>query len=307
MALHEIDREFLKQVGAEFAPCHLAFPLPQQHGIPIAAFLFSCGLQEEIGVVILNRLPEPGPKQRVDLVAIDAHWCDERLLKTMPLQSVRLIIEIVHLPFARDALDPVMSGETLDYHHGKHHKAYVDKVNGFLAEGKGDEANLVEVVRRAHQNGDKKMFNNAAQIWNHSFFWQCLAPADGQRPTGKLQQLIEEGFGGTDALLAKLKDESVNHFSNGWSWLVLNRDKLEVTSLHDADTPLVYDGMVPLLTLDLWEHAYYIDYRNERPRYAETVLGKIINWDFVAQNLDGQGAGRADQDPSGVTREVETA
>jgi Fe-Mn family superoxide dismutase len=215
--------------------------------------------------------------------------------------------QLPDLPFARDALDPVMSGETLDYHHGKHHKAYVDKVNGFLAEGKGDEANLVEVVRRAHQNGDKKMFNNAAQIWNHSFFWQCLAPADGQQPTGKLQQLIEEGFGGTDALLAKLKDESVNHFSNGWSWLVLNRDKLEVTSLHDADTPLVYEGMVPLLTLDLWEHAYYIDYRNERPRYAETVLGKIINWDFVAQNLDGQGAGRADQDPSGVTREVETA
>jgi Fe-Mn family superoxide dismutase len=214
--------------------------------------------------------------------------------------------QLPDLPFARDALDPVMSGETLDYHHGKHHKAYVDKVNGFLADGKAEEANLVELVRRAHQSGDKKLFNNAAQIWNHSFFWQCLAPAEGRQPSGKLQQLIEEGFGGTEALLAKLKDESVNHFSNGWSWLVLNRDKLEVTSLHDADTPLVYEGMVPLLTLDLWEHAYYIDYRNERPRYAETVLGKIINWDFVAENLDGQGAARADQEPASV-REVETA
>jgi len=215
--------------------------------------------------------------------------------------------QLPDLPFDRNALDPVMSGETLDYHHGKHHKAYVDKVNGFLADGKDEGTTLVELVRKAHQGGDKKMFNNAAQIWNHSFFWQCLAPAEGQQPTGKLKDLIEEGFGGTAALLAKLKDESVNHFSNGWSWLVLNRGKLEVTSLHDADTPIVYDGMQPLLTLDLWEHAYYIDYRNERPRYAETVLGKIINWDFVAQNLDGQGAGRADQDPSGVTREVETA
>ena len=208
--------------------------------------------------------------------------------------------QLPDLPFARDALDPVMSGETLDYHHGKHHKAYVDKVNGFLAEGKDGDTTLVELVRRAHQRGDKKMFNNAAQIWNHSFFWQCLAPADGQQPTGRLKELIEEGFGGTEALLAKLKDESVNHFSNGWSWLVLNRGKLEVTSLHDADTPIVYDGMQPLLTLDLWEHAYYIDYRNERPRYAETVLGKIINWDFVGQNLDGEGLSRADQEPSAV-------
>ena len=214
--------------------------------------------------------------------------------------------QLPDLPFARDALDPVMSGETLDYHHGKHHKAYVDKVNCFIAEGKAKETSLVELIRQAAQDGDKKLFNNAAQIWNHSFFWQCLAPAAGQQPSGKLKQLIEEGFGGTAALLAKLKDESVNHFSNGWSWLVLNRDKLEVTSLHDADTPLAYEGMVPLLTLDLWEHAYYIDYRNERPRYAETVLAKIINWDFVAKNLDGEGAGRADQEPAAV-RETEAA
>ena len=212
--------------------------------------------------------------------------------------------QLPELPFDRNALAPVMSGETLDYHHGKHHKAYVDKLNGFLAEGKAREANLVEVVRQAHQSGDKKVFNNAAQIWNHSFFWQCLAPADGQQPTGKLNDLIDEGFGGTEALLAKLKDESLNHFSNGWSWLVLNRGKLEVTSLHDADTPIVYDGMQPLLTLDLWEHAYYIDYRNERPRYAESVLGKIINWDFVAKNLDGDGLSRADQEPSRQTADA---
>jgi superoxide dismutase, Fe-Mn family len=122
-----------------------------------------------------------------------------------------------------------------------------------------------------------------------------------------LKALIEEEFGGTDALLKALKEEAVGHFSNGWAWLVLNRGKLEITSLHDADTPLVYDGMVPLLTLDLWEHAYYIDYRNERPRYAETVLSKIINWEFAGRNLDGEGASRADQEPGATARSPEMA
>ena len=209
------------------------------------------------------------------------------------------------LPFARDALQPVMSAETLDYHHGKHHKAYVDKVNKMVGEGGGGERSLIETVRAAREKGDKGLFNNSAQIWNHSFFWQCLAPAGGQSPDGKLKGLIEDGFGGTDALLKALKDEAVGHFSNGWAWLVLDRDKLAITSLHDADTPLVHDGMVPLLTLDLWEHAYYIDYRNERPRYADEVLAKIINWEFVGRNLDGEGAGRADQEPAASERAVE--
>ena len=213
--------------------------------------------------------------------------------------------QLPQLPFDRDALQPAMSAETLDYHYGKHHKAYVDKTNKLLAEGNAEEASLVEVVRMAAERGDQGLFNNSAQLWNHSFFWQCLAPSEGQQPSGKLKALIEEEFGGTDALLKGLKEEAVGHFSNGWAWLVLNRGKLEITSLHDADTPLVYDGMVPLLTLDLWEHAYYIDYRNERPRYAETVLSKIINWEFAGRNLDGEGASRADQEPS-VSREVET-
>ena len=208
--------------------------------------------------------------------------------------------QLPELPYSRDALQPVMSPETLDYHHGKHHKAYVDKVNGFLAESKQGELSLIEVIRTASQGGNKKLFNNAAQIWNHSFFWQCLAPAEGQQPQGKLKALIEDGFGGAEPLLKALKAEAVGHFSNGWAWLVLDRDKLAITSLHDADTPLVHDGMVPLLTLDLWEHAYYIDYRNERPRYADEVLAKIVNWEFVARNLDGEGAGRADQEPAAV-------
>ena len=215
--------------------------------------------------------------------------------------------QLPDLPYRRDALQPAMSAETLDYHHGKHHKAYVDKVNTLLAGRKDGEASLIEVVRAASERGDQGLFNSAAQHWNHSFFWQCLSPAEGQQPSGKLKALIEEGFGGTDALLKGLKEEAVGHFSNGWAWLVLNRGKLEITSLHDADTPLVYDGMTPLLTLDLWEHAYYIDYRNERPRYAEEVLGRIVNWEFVGRNLDGESAGRADQGPSATEREVEIA
>ena len=198
------------------------------------------------------------------------------------------------LPFAKDALGPHMSAETLDYHHGKHHKAYVDKTNGMLAEKGLTDASLIEVIKAAKEKGDKGLFNNSAQIWNHSFFWQCLAPAGSTRPSGRLRDLISESFGDEQAMLDKLATESVNHLASGWGWLVLNNGKLEVTSLHDADTPAVH-GLVPLLTIDVWEHAYYIDYRNERPKFVKSVLENIINWDFVAQNLDGKGLDRADQ------------
>ncbi|HEX8641305.1 MAG TPA: superoxide dismutase [Allosphingosinicella sp.] len=200
------------------------------------------------------------------------------------------------LPYARDALGDFMSAETLEFHHGKHHKAYVDKTNAMVGEHGLEAASLLEVVRAAREGGKQALFNNSAQLWNHSFFWQCLAPPQGQRPTGQLAVMIEDEFGSSDAMLAKLKAEALGHFSNGWAWLVLNRDKLEITSLHDADSPVVHDGMKPLLTLDVWEHAYYIDYRNDRGAFAEDVLGNVINWEFVAQNLDGDGAKRADQE-----------
>ncbi len=200
------------------------------------------------------------------------------------------------LPFASDALGDFMSAETLAYHHGKHHKAYVDKTNGMLGEKGLEGASLLEVIRAARERGDKGLFNNSAQIWNHSFYWQCLAPAQGQRPTGMLAEMIDEAFGSTEAMLDKLKSEAVGHFSNGWAWLVLDRDSLKITSLHDADTPVVHEGMKPLLTLDVWEHAYYIDYRNARPDFADKVLGNLVNWEFVAQNLDGKGYTRANQE-----------
>lgn len=198
------------------------------------------------------------------------------------------------LPYAKDALAPHMSAETFDFHHGKHHKAYVDKTNGMLGEKGLEGASLSAVIKAAKEKGDKGLFNNSAQIWNHSFFWKCLTP-DFAEPTGKLAEMIASDFGSTDALVEKIKTESANHFGSGWGWLVLNNGKLEVTSLHDADTPVVYDGMKPLLTIDVWEHAYYIDYRNARPGYLDAVTAKLINWEFVAQNLDGEGVSRADQ------------
>ena len=205
--------------------------------------------------------------------------------------------QLPELPYPKDALAPHMSAETLDFHWGKHHKAYVSKTNELIEQSSNlSGATLLDVVRDSKSSGNAKLFNNSAQLWNHSFFWQCLAPAEGQKPEGKLEHLINDAFGNAEALIQKLQEEAVNHFGSGWSWLVLDRGSLRVTSLHDADTPVAHEGMVPLFTLDVWEHAYYIDYRNERPRFASAVLSNIVNWDFVAQNLDGRGESRANQE-----------
>jgi Fe-Mn family superoxide dismutase len=206
-----------------------------------------------------------------------------------------MAFELPPLPFAKNALEPIISSETFDYHHGKHHKAYVDKTNELVAGTDLENASLLEVIRSAKQTGQQTLFNQSAQIWNHSFFWQCLAPAQERKPAGQLAEMIDQAFGSTDALLDALKKESLAHFSNGWSWLVLEGDRLKVTSLHDADTPVVYEGMKPLLTLDLWEHAYYVDYRNVRADFVDKVLRNVINWEFVEQNLDGRGEERANQ------------
>jgi Fe-Mn family superoxide dismutase len=206
-----------------------------------------------------------------------------------------MAFELPPLPFDRTAIEPHISAGTFDFHHGKHHKAYVDKVNGWIEEKGLAGRSLVEVVRLAREKGDKGLFNNAAQVWNHTFFWNCLAPT-GTRPSAKLQGLIESGFGSTANLLKALQDEAVSHFASGWAWLVLEGDKLKVTSYHDADTPIVHEGVKPLFTLDVWEHAYYIDYRNARPKFAEAVLENAVNWDFVSENLDGRGEARADQE-----------
>ena len=202
---------------------------------------------------------------------------------------------LAELPFETDSLGQFMSAETLDHHHGKHHRAYVDKVNAMLGDKGLAGADLTQVIRAAAEQGDRALFNNAGQIWNHNFFWRCLAPPDGRRPMGQLAELIEDSFGSTDSVLDALAAEAVGHFGSGWAWLVEDKGKLRIASLHDGDSPVAHEGMKPLLTIDVWEHAYYIDYRNRRPDFVRAVLDNLVDWEFVASNLDGGGIARADQ------------
>ncbi len=201
------------------------------------------------------------------------------------------------LPFETSALEPILSAESFDYHHGKHHKAYVDKLNGMLAEKGLEGRSLVEVIKLAKDQNDKAVSNNAGQIWNHDFFWQGLAPQGSTKPSAKLKQLIEAGFGDQEKLVEAMVKEAVGHFGSGWAWLVLAGDALKVLSVHDGETPLAIEGIKPLFTIDVWEHAYYIDYRNARPKFAEEVLGKVVNWDFVSANVEEDAVAKADQEP----------
>ena len=195
------------------------------------------------------------------------------------------------LPYSKDAFGDLISAETFDYHHGKHHNAYVTKANELVAADAALQGkSLVELIKSSKGG----LFNQVGQIWNHTFYWLGLSP-EKTAPSAELQAKIDEAFGSTDALIDKLKAEAVGHFASGWAALVLKGGKLEVTSYHDADTPAAYDDVKPLFILDVWEHAYYIDYRNARPDYAGKILANAINWDFVSQNLDGEGVSRADQ------------
>lgn len=195
------------------------------------------------------------------------------------------------LPYSSDELAPHMSLETVNIHYGKHHQAYVDKTNELVGPAGLTGRSLVDVIRLAKP---APLHNNASQVWNHSFFWQCLSP-DKQAPSGRLAALIASSFGSVQALIDAFTKTAVAHFGSGWIWLVLEDGAIKITALHDGDTPVAHDGMKPLFTLDVWEHAYYIDHRNARPDYVEAVLGNLVNWAFVATNLDGEGVARADQ------------
>ncbi|WP_370516002.1 superoxide dismutase [Novosphingobium sp. Gsoil 351] len=191
------------------------------------------------------------------------------------------------LPYADDALAPAISGETMQTHHGKHHKAYVDKTNEAAAKmGLGD-APLEEIIAAAKAKGEKAAFNNAAQAWNHGFYWHSLAPQGGE-PKGALAEAIERDFGSLAALSEELRKRGEQHFASGWVWLASANGKLSVEETHDGDT-LALGEIKPLLTIDVWEHAYYIDRKNERPKYLEAVVGGLLNWEFAAVNLAAQG------------------
>jgi len=191
-------------------------------------------------------------------------------------------ISLTPLPYAADALAPAISAATLEVHHGKHHKAYVDKTNAAIAGTALDNAPLEQIVREARA-GDRKLFNNAAQSWNHAFYWASLTP-EAVEPDGALLERIERDFGTLDALVARLAQQGADHFASGWVWLADADGRLDVVETHDADT-LADAATRPLLVIDLWEHAYYLDRKNLRPDYLKAVLGEVINWNFAAENL----------------------
>ena len=196
-----------------------------------------------------------------------------------------MAISLPELPFAKDALAPVISANTLDFHYGKHHKAYVDNLNKLIAGTDLEKKSLEEIIKIAAPDPAKAgIFNNAAQIWNHSFYWQCLKKSGGGAPTGAIAAKINSVWGSYDKFVEELKNAGATQFGSGWAWLILDGNQLKITKTANADTPLAH-GQKPLLTIDVWEHAYYLDYQNRRPDYIAAVIQNLISWDFVNANL----------------------
>lgn len=191
------------------------------------------------------------------------------------------MFELPQLPFEETALLPVINEETLDYHYGKHHKAYVDKLNALVPGTAFEGKSLEEIIKTAELGA---IFNNAAQVWNHTFYWNCLrAPREGNQPSGALLEAINQTFDSFENFLEQMGTAAVNNFGSGWTWLVKNAEgKLEILNTSNAGNPLT-QGLHPLLTIDVWEHAYYIQHRNARPAYVQSLFS-LINWDFVEKN-----------------------
>jgi superoxide dismutase, Fe-Mn family len=183
------------------------------------------------------------------------------------------------LPYAKDALAPYLSQETLEYHHDKHHNAYVTNLNGLIDGTDNAGKSLEEIILAA----EGPLFNNAAQVWNHTFYWSCMKPGGGGPSAGDLAKAIDSAFGSFDDFKKELTAAAVSQFGSGWAWLVVENGALKVTKTGNADLPLKH-GQTALLTIDVWEHAYYVDYRNLRPKYVETYLNSLVDWDFVAAN-----------------------
>ena len=189
------------------------------------------------------------------------------------------------LPYAENALEPVISAKTIGFHYGKHHKAYVENLNKLIAGTEFEGLPLEEIIKKTSGKSDHSgIFNNAAQAWNHTFFWNSLKSNGGGKPSEILVKKIEESFGSFDVFIKELTEAAKTQFGSGWAWLVLDGKKLKVIKTPNAETPIT-TGLIPLLTIDVWEHAYYLDYQNKRPDYITSVLEKLINWEFAANNL----------------------
>lgn len=194
-------------------------------------------------------------------------------------------IELPPLPYAEDALDPVISARTMSFHYGKHHKAYVDNLNKLVAGTELSETPLEDVIRGTAGKADKAgLFNNAAQIWNHTFFWNSMKPGGGGAPTGAIGDAINSAFGGYDNFKKEFTTAAVTQFGSGWAWLVAEKSAVKLVKTANAETPLTGNA-TPLLTIDVWEHAYYLDYQNRRPDFVAAVIDNLLNWDFANANL----------------------
>ena len=192
--------------------------------------------------------------------------------------------DLPELPFDKNALTPLITEETFDYHYGKHHAAYVNNLKNLIQDTPLEEKSIKEIILAAHKKQDAGLFNNAAQHWNHTFFWHCLSPSGGSAPTGNIKELIERDFQSFDLFKEEFSSSATKLFGAGWAWLAQDdAGKLEIIPMKDAHTPLT-ESKKPILTLDVWEHAYYIDYRNARPKFVESFW-EMVNWDFANENL----------------------
>jgi superoxide dismutase, Fe-Mn family len=198
-----------------------------------------------------------------------------------------MAFELPPLPFPKDALEPHMSAKTLDFHHGKHHQAYVTNLNNMTKDTPMASQSLEAIIRATAKDETKTgIFNNAAQVWNHTFFWNSMKPAGGGKPTGEVAQAIDKSFGSFDKFKDEFKNACVTQFGSGWGWLVRDGATLKITKTANAVNPLS-QGQTALLTCDVWEHAYYLDYQNRRPDFVQTFLDHLVNWDHVARLLKG--------------------
>jgi len=196
-----------------------------------------------------------------------------------------MAFELPRLPYPQDGLEPHMSSRTLEFHHGKHHQTYVKTLNKLIEGTPFANQSLEEIIRATAKDDSKaSIFNNAAQVWNHTFFWNCMRPRGGGKPSGDALKWIERGFGGFDKFAQQFKQAADTQFGSGWAWLVLDGGQLKVTKTPDAVNPLS-QGQTALLTCDVWEHAYYLDFQNRRPDFVQTFLDHLVNWEFVAKNL----------------------
>jgi len=197
-----------------------------------------------------------------------------------------MAITLPELPFAKNALEPYVSAQTLDYHYGKHHNTYVVNLNNLITNTELESKSLEEIILlSAHDASKTAIFNNAAQVWNHTFYWNSLSSNGGGSPIGAIAQKIDADFGNYDTFAKQFKEASLGQFGSGWAWLVIKDGKLDMLKTSNADTPIAH-GIRPLLCIDVWEHAYYLDYQNSRANYVDAIIANLLNWDFANKNLE---------------------